>query len=55
MINEQGSDYLVVMPEQLQEGYRELSGMVVHERKYVPLRKLEDGNWVVLAPKEPNR
>lgn len=42
--------YLVVTPEQLREGYLENAAGIIRQKKYTPLKKLDDGNWVVFAP-----
>ena len=40
----------IVTPEQFQQGYFALENGIITNKKYVPLKKFADGNWVVQEP-----
>jgi hypothetical protein len=43
----------VVTPLQYQEGYFELKGMIAFQQDYQLVRRLPDGNYLVVDPTQP--
>ena len=48
-------ELIIVTPEHLKLGWLEKDGMFIRERKYQVIRRLEDGNYVVVAPTYTNQ
>jgi len=47
--------FMIVSPEQLSLGYLERQGMIVTRRRFVVIRRREDGNYVVRDPEKERR
>lgn len=40
----------IVTPKQYADGYYEKRGMLAYHRKWILIRKLDDGNYLVVSP-----